>query len=218
MAKRPEHAKRIAELKAALAKARAEYGDTDEAVARLMRSRGGRPSGGRPTGRPSVRQGAGGRGVGGEIPAVDAPALAKRLAKGFMAHAKAEGGLAKREFESAWIGLHSTWKGDDPAAGRRELIAGFATLLGIESKRQGAPAPESFTAARAFSYATDRDGDREITPEEVAAAVKKWSTEGDKNNDGKLDSTETATVIEGFFKNLPATRGGRGTRRPTDRR
>jgi len=218
LAKRPEHAKRIAELKAALAKARAEYGDTDEAVARLMRSRGGRPSGGRPTGRPSGRQGAGGRGVGGEIPAVDAPALAKRLAKGFMAHAKAEGGLAKREFESAWIGLHSTWKGDDPAAGRRELIAGFATLLGNESKRQGAPAPESFTAARAFSYATDRDGDREITPEEVAAAVKKWSTEGDKNNDGKLDSTETATVIEGFFKNLPATRGGRGTRRPTDRR
>ena len=40
----------------------------------------------------------------------------------------------------------------------------------------------------------------------------------DKNKDGKLDNTETAAVIEGFFKNLPATSGARGTRRPTDRR
>ena len=210
LAKRPKHAERIAELEVALAKARAEYGDTDEAVARLMRSRGGRP-----TGRLSGRQGAAGRGFGGEIPAVDAPALAKRLAKGFMTHTKAKDSLTKREFESAWIGLHSTWKGHDSAAGRRELIAGFATLLGIESNRQGAPAPDSFTAARAFSYATDSDGDREITPEEVQAAVKKWSTEGDKNDDGKLDSTETAAIIDGFFKNLPITRG---TRRPTGRR
>ena len=222
LAKRPEHAERIAELKVALAKARAEYGDTDEAVARLMRSRGGGRStgrfGGRTGGRPSGRLGAGARGPVAELPSVDAPALAKRLAKGFMAHAKAKDSLAKREFESAWLGLYSNWKGDDPAAGRRELIAGFASLLGIESNRQGAPAPDAFTAARAFNYSTDSDGDREITPEEVQVAVKKWSTEGDKNNDGKLDTTETATLIEGFFKNLPATRGTRGARRPTGRR
>ena len=174
--------------------------------------------GGRTGGRPSGRLGAGERGPVAELPSVDAPALAKRLAKGFMAHAKAKDSLAKREFESAWLGLYSNWNGDDPAAGRRELIAGFATLLGIESNRQGAPAPDAFTAARAFNYSTDSDGDREITPEEVQVAVKKWSTEGDKNNAGKLDTTETATVIEGFFKNLPATRGTRGARRPTGRR
>ena len=63
LAKRPEHAERIAELKVALAKARTEYGDTDEAVARLMRSRGGGRStgrlGGRTGGRPSGRLGGG---------------------------------------------------------------------------------------------------------------------------------------------------------------
>ena len=181
LAKRPEHAERIAELKVALAKARAEYGDTDEAVARLMRSRGGRVGGraevveARAGGRPSGRPSGGGRGPVAELPRIEAPALAKRLAKGFMAHAKAKDSLAKREFESAWLGLYLNWKGDDSAAGRRELIAGFATLLGTELNRQGAPAPDSFTAARAFSYSTDSDGDREITPEEVQAAVKKWS-------------------------------------------
>ena len=223
LAKRPEQAKRIDKLKSALAKARAEYGDTDEAVARLMHSRGGRPGGrpggGRPTGgRPSRRPGGGERGPVAELPRVDAPALAKRLAKGFMTYARAEGGLAKREFESTWLALHSNWKGDDSTAGRRELIAGFATLLGTESNRRGAPAAEPFTAARAFSYATDSDGDREITPEEVQTAVKKWSAEGDKNADGKLDVTETAAIIEGFFKQLPAARGTRDNRRPTGRR
>jgi len=217
LAKRPEHAKRIAELKVALAEARLEYGDNEEAVARLMRSRGG-SRGGRPSGRLNTAS----RRPGGELQNIEVPALAKRLAKGFMETNKVEDGLAKREFEAAWIKLHADWKGDDSAASRRELMAGIATLLGSNAGNRsasafGAPLPESMVAARAFSYATDSDGDREITSEEVQAAVKKWSAAGDKNNDGKLDTPETAAVIERFFKNLPPTRGTRGTRRTPSR-
>lgn len=222
LAKRPEHAKRIDELKSALAKARQEYGDTEEAVTRLMRSRGGRPGGrpsglnGRASGRPSGQT----RRPGGVLPEVPAPALAKRVAEAFMAHAKVEDGLAKRKFETVWIDLHAEWKGDAPAAGRRELMAGFSGLFsdqtdGRPSVASRAPSPEAATAARVFSYATDSDGDREITPEEVKVAVKKWANEGDKNNDGKLVTTEVSAVVEGLFKHLSATRGGR---RPTGRR
>ncbi len=59
--------------------------------------------------------------------------------------------------------------------------------------------------ARAFSYAVDSDGDREITASEMQTAVKKWSVSGDKNDDGKLDVSEIMTVVEGFFKSLPAS-------------
>ena len=219
LAQRPEHAKRIDELKVALAKARLEYGDTDEAVARLMRSRGGR-SGGRASGRPSGRTGVRGRGPSGELPAVVVPTLVNRLAKVFMAHVKIEEDLANRDFETAWFELYSVWKADGPTADRRELVTGFSLLLDNDSDSRtasatGAPTPESITAARAFSYATDSDGDREISAAEVRAAAKKWAAEGDKNGDGKLNVSEMTAVIEGFFQSLPANRG---TRRPTGQR
>ena len=47
----------------------------------------------------------------------------------------------------------------------------------------------------------------------MQTAVKKWSTSGEKNEDDKLDFTEIATVVEEFFKSLPAS----GTRRRTGR-
>ncbi|MBC8243685.1 MAG: sulfatase-like hydrolase/transferase [Verrucomicrobia bacterium] len=215
LAKRPEHAKRIDELKAALAKARIEYGETDEGVARLMRSRGGRPGGGgrRPSG-------------GGGQPAVDAPVLAKRVAEKFLAHAKAGSGLAKGRFESAWAELHAGWSRDEPAASRGDLTQGFAKLLGEQpGARGGRPggAPErggqrrggrpptgaGAVVARAFSYAADSDGDREITAGEVQSAAKKWAADGDKNSDGTLSSAEITKVIEGFIKSMPAPRGRR---------
>ena len=63
--------------------------------------------------------------------------------------------------------------------------------------------------ARAFSYATDSDGDREITAAEVQAAAKKWSADGDKNTDGTLSPAEISLVIEGFIKSMPAPRSRR---------
>ena len=215
LAKRPEHVKRIDELKAALAKARIEYGETDEGVARLMRSRGGRPGGGgrRPSG-------------GGGQPAVDAPGLAKRVAEKFLAHAKAESGLAKGRFELIWAELHAGWSGDGPAASRGDLTQGFAKLLGEQpGARGGRPggAPErggqrrggrpptgaGTVVARAFSYATDSDGDREITAGEVQSAAKKWAADGDKNSDGTLSPAEISSVVEGFIKSMPAPRSRR---------
>ena len=203
LAAKPEHKKRIADLKIALAKAQQQYGDTPEVTARLMRSRGGRPGGG--SRRPS---GAAGR------PTVDAPALAKRVTERLLAHAKAESGLAKGKFESAWSQLHASWRGDEPATDRGDLTQGFAKLLGEQSgerggQRRGGPMGASAVVARAFSYATDSDGDREITAAEVQAAAKKWSADGDKNTDGTLSPAEISLVIEGFIKSMPAPRSRR---------
>ena len=199
LAKRPEHAKRIAELKAALAKARVQYGDTDESVARLMRSRGGRPGGGgrRPSG-------------GGAPPAIDATGLAKRVAEKLLAHAEAESGLAKRGFESAWVELHMEWRDGESATSRNDLVRGFGGLLGDQTtERGGRPTGPSAVVARAFSYATDSDGDREITAEEVQSAAKKWASDGDKNTDGRLSTAEITSVIKGFIQSMPAPRGRR---------
>ncbi|MED6313834.1 MAG: hypothetical protein VX704_02260, partial [Verrucomicrobiota bacterium] len=170
--------------------------------------------------RPSGRNGARGRGPGGELPAVVLPTLVNRLAKVFMANVKIEDDLANRDFETVWFELYSVWKGDGPTADRRELVTGFSLLLDNDSDSRtasatGAPTPESITAARAFSYATDSDGDREISAAEMRAAAKKWAAEGDKNGDGKLNVSEMTAVIEGFFQYLPANRG---TRRPTGQR
>ena len=124
--------------------------------------------------------------------------------------------------------MFSDWKGAESSAGRRQLIAGFAKLLGSKviygqsskSFRQrgatnalGAPSSDYVVGARAFSYAGDSDADREITILEMQTAVKKWSTSGDKNEDDKLDFIEITTVVEEFFKSLPAS----GTRRRTGR-
>ena len=67
----------------------------------------------------------------------------------------------------------------------------------------------SAVIARAFSYATDSDGDRETTAAEVQAAAKKWATDGDKNSDGTLSPAEISSVIEGFIKSMPAPRSRR---------
>ena len=225
LAAKPENKDRIAKLKVELAKAQQLYGDTPEVTARLMRSRGGRP-GGRPGG-------AGGRrpaGAGGIArPTVDAPALAKRVTEKFLAHSKAESGLAKGRFESAWAELHAGWRGGEPATSRGDLTQGFAKLLGEQpSERAGRASGQadrggqrrpadrfggsigtSFLIARAFSYATDSDGNREITAEEVQSAAKKWSVDGDKNADGTLSPTEISSVIEGFIKSMPAPRSRR---------
>ena len=154
--------------------------------------------------------------------------MAKRVAESFINHTKSTLKLSKQEFESNWISLFSDWKGAESSAGRRQLIAGFAKLLGskvidgqsTQSFRQrgatnalGAPSSDYVVVARAFSYAVDSDADREITILEMQTAVKKWSTIGDKNEDDKLDFTEITTVVEEFFKSLPAS----GTRRRTGR-
>ncbi|MDP7049033.1 MAG: sulfatase-like hydrolase/transferase [Verrucomicrobiota bacterium] len=221
LAAKPEHSERIAALKTALAKAQQQYGDTPEVTARLMRSRGGRPGG------------AGGRRPAGAgviaRPTVDASALAKRVTEKFLAHSKAESGLAKGKFQEIWTQLHAAWAGDEKSVGRPDLIQGFAKLLGEQpserggriggqadrggqrrpADRFGGPIGPSGVIARAFSYATDSDGDREITAEEVQSAAEKWSGDGDKNSDGKLSADEISSVIEGFIQSMPASRGRR---------
>ena len=208
LAQSAKYSKRIDQLKQALSKARLEYGDTAEATTRLMQSRGGR---------------AGGR--AGGITDIDASVLAKRVAENFVNHAKSKIELSKKEFESNWISLFSDWKGGESAAGRRQLITGFAKLLDRPSARSvgqpdaantnisGGSSSDYAVVARAFSYAVDSDGDREITVSEMQAAVKKWSISGDKNDDGKLDVAEITAEVEGFFKSLPAS----GARRRTGR-
>ncbi|MDE2658276.1 MAG: hypothetical protein OSB61_12540, partial [Verrucomicrobiota bacterium] len=162
-------------------------------------------------------------------PTVDAPALAKRVTEKFLAHSKAESGLAKGKFQEIWTQLHAAWAGDEKSVGRPDLIQGFAKLLGEQpgerggrvggqadrggqrrpADRFGGPIGTSGVIARAFSYATDSDGDREITAAEVQAAAKKWSTDGDKNTDGTLSPAEISSVIEGFIKSMPAPRSRR---------
>jgi hypothetical protein len=120
--------------------------------------------------------------------------LAKRVTERLLAHAKAESGLAKGKFESAWSQLHASWRGDEPATDRGDLTQGFAKLLGEQSgerggQRRGGPMGASAVVARAFSYATDADGD--------------------KNSDGTLSSSEISSVIEGFIKSMPAPRSRR---------
>ena len=200
LAAKPENKDRIAKLKVELAKAQQLYGDTPEVTARLMRSRGGRPGG------------AGGRrpvGAGGiSRPTVDAPALAKRITEKFLAHSKAESGLANAKFQEIWKQLHAAWAVDKKSIGRPDLIQGFAKLLGEQpgerggrvggqaerggqrrpANRFGGPIGTSAFIARAFSYATDSDGDREITAVEVQVAAKKWSADGDKDKNGELNS------------------------------
>ena len=221
LAAKPENKDRIAKLKVELAKAQQLYGDTPEVTARLMRSRGGRPGG------------AGGRrpvGAGGIArPPVDAPALAKRITKKFLAHSKAESGLANAKFQEIWKQLHAAWAVDKKSIGRPDLIQGFAKLLGEQpgerggrvggqaerggqrrpANRFGGPIGTSAVIARAFSYATDSDGDREITAVEVQVAAKKWSADGDKDKNGELNSKEISAIFEGFIKSMPASRGRR---------
>ena len=221
LAAKPENKDRIAKLKVELAKAQQLYGDTPEVTARLMRSRGGRPGG------------AGGRrpvGAGGiSRPTVDAPALAKRITEKFLAHSKAESGLANAKFQEIWKQLHAAWAVDKKSIGRPDLIQGFAKLLGEQpgerggrvggqaerggqrrpADRFGGPIGTSAVIARAFSYATDSDGDREITAVEVQVAAKKWSADGDKDKNGELNSKEIFAIFEGFIKSMPASRGRR---------
>ena len=226
LAAKPENKDRIAKLKVELAKAQQLYGDTPEVTARLMRSRGGRPGG------------AGGRrpaGAGGiSRPTVDAPALAKRVTEKLLARFglggdKLEAGLAKGKFQEIWTQLHAAWAGDKKSIGRPDLIQGFAKLLGEQpgerggrvggqaerggqrrpADRFGGPIGTSAVIARAFSYATDFDGDREITAVEVQVAAKKWSADGDKDKNGELNSEEISAIFEGFIKSMPASRGRR---------
>ena len=226
LAAKPENKDRIAKLKVELAKAQQLYGDTPEVTARLMRSRGGRPGG------------AGGRrpvGAGGiSRPTVDAPTLAKRVTEKLLVHfglggTKAEAGLAKGKFQEIWTQLHAAWAGDKKSIGRPDLIQGFAKLLGEQpgerggrvggqaerggqrrpADRFGGPIGTSAVIARAFSYATDFDGDREITAVEVQVAAKKWSADGDKDKNGELNSKEISAIFEGFIKSMPASRGRR---------
>ena len=221
LAAKPENKDRIAKLKVELAKAQQLYGDTPEVTARLMRSRGGRPGGA--SGRRPV-------GAGGiSRPTVDAPALAKRITEKFLAHSKAESGLANAKFQEIWKQLHAAWAVDKKSIGRPDLIQGFAKLLGEQpgerggrvggqaerggqrrpANRFGGPIGTSAVIARAFSYATDSDGDREITAVEVQVAAKKWSADGDKDKNGELNSEEISAIFEGFIKSMPASRGRR---------
>ena len=221
LAAKPENKDRIAKLKVQLAKAQQLYGDTPEVTARLMRSRGGRPGGA--SGRRPV-------GAGGiSRPTVDAPALAKRITEKFLAHSKAESGLANAKFQEIWKQLHAAWAVDKKSIGRPDLIQGFAKLLGEQpgerggrvggqaerggqrrpANRFGGPIGTSAVIARAFSYATDSDGDREITAVEVQVAAKKWSADGDKDKNGELNSKEISAIFEGFIKSMPASRGRR---------
>ena len=211
LAQSVKHSKRIGLLKQALSKARLEYGDTAEATTKLMQSRGGRfggRSGGRSGGRP------------GGIADAAALVLAKRVAESFLNHSKSTLELSKQDFESNWISLFSDWKGGEPSAGRRQLIAGFAKLIGgkeidspstLAARQRGAanalgnPSSDYAVVARAFSYAVDSDDDREITVSEIKDAVKKWSASGDKNNNGQLNVVEITTIVEGFFKSLSAS-------------
>ena len=221
LAAKPENKDRIAKLKVELAKAQQLYGDTPEVTARLMRSRGGRPGG---TG---GRRPAGAGGIA--RPPVDAPALAKRITEKFLAHSKAESGLANAKFQEIWKQLHAAWAVDKKSIGRPDLIQGFAKLLGEQpgerggrvggqaerggqrrpANRFGGPIGTSAVIARAFSYATDSDGDREITAFEVQVAAKKWSADGDKDKNGELNSKEISAIFEGFIKSMPASRGRR---------
>ncbi len=221
LAAKPENKDRIAKLKVELAKAQQLYGDTPEVTARLMRSRGGRPGGAggrRPVGADGIAP-----------PPVDAPALAKRVTEKFLAHSKAESGLAKGKFQKIWMQLHAAWASDEKLVGRPDLIQGFAKLLGEQPNQRGSRVGDradrggqrrttdrlagsigtSGLIARAFSYATDSDGDRKITAAELQSAAKKWSADGDKNTDGTLSPAEISSVIEGFIKSMPAPRSRR---------
>ena len=125
--------------------------------------------------------------------------------------------------------LHTEWARDEKLVGRPDLIRGFAKLLGEQSNQRGGRVVgqadrggqrrttdrlagsigTSAVIARAFSYASDSDGDREITAAELQSAAKKGSSDGDKNNDGTLSLAEISSVIEGFIKSMPAPRSRR---------
>ena len=153
----------------------------------------------------------------------------KLLARFGLGGDKLEAGLAKGKFQEIWTQLHAAWAGDKKSIGRPDLIQGFAKLLGEQpgerggrvggqadrggqrrpADRFGGPIGTSAVIARAFSYATDSDGDREITAVEVQVAAKKWSADGDKDKNGELNSEEISAIFEGFIKSMPASRGRR---------
>ncbi len=211
VSERNENKARLRHLQSELVKAQAQYGDTPERTALLMRSRGGRP-GGAGRRRP---------GMGPGQAVVNRPDLARRVAEKILASSSPDASLTARRFQDVWTQLHARWLGDAPAVDRPGLVQGFENLMGEGSSQRpnragrrpgrGGQRPMGMHVlmARAFSYASDADGNREITAAELRAAAAKWSVDADRDGDGNCSQAEVQAWIVRMMEAMPPPRGRR---------
>jgi hypothetical protein len=188
VSERNENKARLHHLQSELLKAQAHYGDTPERTALLMRSRGGRPS---VAGRRRP-----GNGSGSAM--VNRSDLARRLTEKILSSTSTDASLTVRQFQKVWMQLHAAWLGDAPAVSRQGLVQGFAQLMG-----------EEIRMARAFSHASDEDGNREITAIELGNVLAQWSIDVDSNGNGTCTHAEVKAWIGSLLEATPAPRGRR---------
>ncbi|MDA7675620.1 hypothetical protein N8562_01010 [bacterium] len=211
VSERNENKARLHHLQSELLKAQAHYGDTPERTALLMRSRGGRPS---VAGRRRP-----GNGPGQAM--VNRSDLARRLTEKILSSTSADFRITTRQFKEFWMQLHAGWLGNAPAVSRQDLVQGFAHLMGEEIRqpsnlggRRGGRGGERAMGmhvlmARAFSHASDEDGNREITAIELGNVLAQWSIDVDSNGNGTCTHAEVKAWIGSLLEATPAPRGRR---------